>query len=165
MMTEVEPRMRRNLRPGHPAFGAIARRQALIAAARGDFPTALNLADQEIAILQASIKAGGDGALELPVAIGRRADFELTLGNIDQAAVDAARGVTMLQAAAPAEAVSAVAGRAYLTLGRALVVQGRHEDARRAFGSARDHLLGALGFDHPDTVTARQLAEDGLGRR
>jgi serine/threonine-protein kinase len=165
MMTEVEPRMRRNLRPGHPAFAAIARRQALIAAARGDLRSALNLADQEIAILQASIKAGGDGALELPVAIGRRADFELTLGRIDQAAVDAARGVTMLQASAPAEAVSAVAGRGYLTLGRALVVQGRHEEARRAFASARDHLLGALGFDHPDTVTARQLAEDGLGRR
>ena len=50
-------------------------------------------------------------------------------------------------------------GRAFLTLGRALVARGQTGDARAALASVVQHLDSTLGQDHPDARIARQLVE------
>src|ERR1700730_15132746 len=120
MLLEVEPRLRRTLPPGHYAFSSLASEQSLIALARGDPRTALRLADQALVIDEAAIKAGGQGAGVLPIVLIRRSAVELEVGRPDQAAADAARALSLLQASTEPRASSCNLGRAYLTLGRAL---------------------------------------------
>ncbi|HXP86430.1 MAG TPA: protein kinase [Bryobacteraceae bacterium] len=164
MLAEVEPRLRRNLPPGHYAFAALASEQSLIALARGDLPMALQLANQAMTIAEASIKAGGQGAGVLPILLVRRSSIELDLRRTDEAAADAARALSLLQVAAQPGTFSGNLGRAYLTLGRALQAQGKGDEARAAFHSAAEHLQNALGPDHPDTRSARLLAETDTPR-
>lgn len=70
-----------------------------------------------------------------------------------------------MQSAAPPGAFSAYAGSTYLNLGRAVQAQGKTDEARAAFRSAAEHLQTTLGPDHPDTRTARQLAEGNTLQR
>ena len=159
MLLEVEPRLRRTLPPGHYAFSSLASEQSLIALARGDPRTALRLADQALVIDEAAIKAGGQGAGALPIVLIRRSAVELEVGRPDQAAADAARALSLLQASTQPGASSCNLGRAYLTLGRALQAQGKHDEARAAARSAVEQFQSTLGPDHPDTRSARQLAQ------
>jgi len=55
--------------------------------------------------------------------------------------------------------VSNGVGFAYLALGRALQAQGKADEARTAFASAAQNLERSAGPDHPDSRTARRLAE------
>ena len=50
-------------------------------------------------------------------------------------------------------------GRAYLIQARALLAEGKHDEAKAAASAALRHLQAALGPDHPDTRAARRLAE------
>jgi len=159
MLSEVEPRLRRNLPPGHYAFSSLASEQSLIALARGDPRTALRLADQALVIDEAAIKAGGQGAGALPIVLIRRSAVELEVGRPDQAAADAARALSLLQASTQPGASSCNLGRAYLALANALEAQGKHNEARAAARSAVEQLQNALGLDHPETRAAWQLAE------
>jgi hypothetical protein len=63
-----------------------------------------------------------------------------------------------LQANAQPGIFSSYLGRAYLALARALDAQGKRDEARAAGRSATEQLQNALGPDHPDTRSARQLA-------
>ncbi|MGH7868824.1 MAG: hypothetical protein ACREP9_14625, partial [Candidatus Dormibacteraceae bacterium] len=131
---------------------------------------ALDLTTQAMVILEASVKAGGQGIDYLPIVLARRSDIELQLGRPNEAAADATRGLKMLQGATPPGTLSCNLGRAYLALGRAFEAQGKHEDARRAFQSAVKHLEDTLGPDDRDTRAARQLedrdsrSQQGAGR-
>jgi tetratricopeptide (TPR) repeat protein len=89
----------------------------------------------------------------------RRCTVELEAGRPSQAAADVLRALKQLQAASPPGTFSSNIGRAYLNLGRALQAQGKSEEARAAFRSAAENLQNTLGPDHPDTRSARQLAE------
>ncbi len=164
MLREVEPRLRRNLPAGHYAFASLASEHALVARARGDLQSALELSNQATAIAEAAIKAGRQGAGLLPTLLVRRSGLELELRHAGEAAADAGRALTLLQAAAQPGPLTGNVGRAYLALGRALAQQGKPDEARAALRSAVEHLQGALGPDHPDTRTARQLAEGGIRR-
>ena len=157
MLSEVEPMFRRNLPAGHLAFASLMLQRALIARARGDLRTALEGANKVLTMTQAGIKAGGQGADFLPTILVRRSDLYLQLQRAGEASADAATALGMLQRAAQPGTFSATLGRAYLTLGRALQVQGRRGEARAAGASAVEHLRSALGPDHPDTQRARQL--------
>ena len=159
MLAEVEPRLRKALPPGHYAFTAIPSEQSLIDLARGDLPAALQHANQAVAIYEAAMKAGNAGESGMPMLLLRRSMIELQLARADEATTDAARGLKLLQAAAQPGTFSSSLGRAYLTVGRALQAQGKHEEARAAFASAAEHLQHSLGPDHPDTRSARQLAD------
>ncbi len=159
MLAEVEPRLRRNLPPGHYAFSSLASEQSLIALARGDLQAAWQLANQAVAIDEAAIKAGGQGAGVLPILLVRRSTVELELRRPDEAAADAARALSLLQASAQPGTFSSNLGRAYLALGRALQAQGKSEEARAAARSAAEQLQNTLGPAHPDTRSARQLAD------
>ncbi len=158
MLAEVEPRLRKSLPPDNYWFGALASAQALVASGRGDFQTALPLADQAVAIVEAASKAGRAGSDFLPIALVRRSTVELEAGRPGQAGDDALRALGLFQAAGPAGTFSSNIGRAYLNLGSALQAQGKPDAARAAFRSASENLQNTVA-DHPDTRRARQLAE------
>jgi len=163
MLAEVEPRLRQNLPPGHYAFGSLASERALNAEASGDLPAALELSNQALALTDSAVKAGQQGIQLLPALHLRRSSIELQLGRVDDAAADAAQALGLFQKLAEPGTYSCNVGRAYLTLGRALQALGKRDEARASFRSAAEHLDKTLGSDHPDTRTARQLAE--LDRR
>jgi len=158
MLAQVEPRLRRALPVGHYAFASLASDQSLNALAKGDVPGAVRLADQAVAIAEASIKAGGEGAVLLRMLLTRRSTIELAADRPDDAAADAARALSLLQAAAEPGTFSSTMGRAYLALASALDARGKHDEARSAARSAVEQLQNALGPDHPETHSAQQLA-------
>jgi len=159
MLDELEPRLRRGFPPDNLWFGVLASLQALLASGRGDFQTALPLADQAVAILEAVSQAGRSGSDFLPIVLLRRSTVELEAGRPGQAGNDALRALKQLQAASPDGMLSSNIGRAYLNLGRALQAQGKPNEARAAIRSAAENLQATLGPDSPDTRSARRLAE------
>jgi tetratricopeptide (TPR) repeat protein len=159
MLSELEPKLRQSLPPGNYWFGALASLQALLASGRGEFQTALPLADQAVAIVEAASKAGRSGSDLLPIALIRRSTVELAAGRPSQAEIDDLRALKQLRAASSPGAFSGNIGRAYLNLGRALRAQGKYEEARTAFRSAAENLQSTLGADNSETRSARQLAE------
>jgi len=164
MLAEVEPRLRRNLPPGHYAFAGVASERSLILLARGDLPAALAMANQAVAIVEAAIKAGGQGAGLRPIFLLRRSEIEFAIRKQDDAATDATLAVSLLQNASQPGTFSSNLGHAYLALGRALEAQGKDGEARAAFRSAAEHLRQSLGADHPESRTAEQLAAQPSGR-
>ena len=162
MLKEVEPRLRKALPPGHYAFASLASEYSLVALGRRDLPTALKLANQAMAIDDAATKAGGQGIQFLPSLLQRRSEVELDAGQAGPAVADATRAVDLLQQSLQPGAYSSWNGRAYLTLGNALKAQGKDREAQAAFRSAAEHLNNTLGPDHPDSRTARQLADSTL---
>jgi serine/threonine-protein kinase len=158
MLAEVEPRLRRILPPGHYAFAAIASERSLISLARGDVRNAVTLANEAVAIDEAAIKSGGQGAGQLPIFLFGRSTIELEEKRPEDAMVDADRAVGLLKAGAQPGTFSSNLGRAYLALAHALDAQSKRDEARAAARSAAEQLQNALGPNHSDTLAARQLA-------
>ena len=159
MLAEVEPRLRKDLLPGHYAFGMLLSQRSLLALERGDTAKALQLVDQSIDALQATINAGKAGVNVLPLYYQRRGLIELQAGRPDAAVADMTKALELFQADMSRGVFSYRTGRAYLFLeARALKAQGKEEDARAAARTAAEHLQSAAGLDHPDTRSARQLA-------
>jgi eukaryotic-like serine/threonine-protein kinase len=158
-LAELEPRMQKTLPPGHYAFAAVSRLHALIAMEKHDLPTALRLMNDSIATVEASVKSGHGGAYALPSLYTDRSAIDLASGNAIQAQADAARALAALHANANSGDVSSKIGRAYLAQARAMAAEGKTEPARNAAAQALAQLQGSLGPDHPDTQSARRLAE------
>ena len=157
MLSELEPRLH-NLPAGHIAFVVLVSERSLNAQAAGDLTKALELANQAVGLAAASAKAGGlspdyQGNMRI-----RRSGIELQLGRANDALADASRALPLLQQASVPGTFSNDLGHAYLALARALEAQGRNDEARAAARSAAEHLQNALGLDHPDTRSARRLA-------
>lgn len=155
MLSEVEPRLRR-LPTGHIALGVLAFQQSLDAEAGGDTATALELANKAVAIGESSSNLKGSYYLQ-NFLVGR-SDIKRELGRAEQAAVDAARAVTLSRQDTQPGTFSSRLGQAYLTLGRALQAQGKQDEARAAFRSAVQNFESTLGPSSPDAYRARQLA-------
>jgi serine/threonine protein kinase len=102
MLDEVAPLLQRDLPPGHYAFARLASERAYLAQAQGDSAKALQLANHAVAIDEAAIKAGGQGAFLLPLLLQQRSDLELGAQQNDKAEDDAARALSLAQAAIPA---------------------------------------------------------------
>jgi tetratricopeptide (TPR) repeat protein len=158
-MTQVEQKYRRTLPPEHIALAAVASDEAILFEAKGDFAAALELADRAVTIDEAAIKSGGLGATLLPLLLVRRSLIHLDLRQVDQATMDATRALELLNPLTQHGTFSSTNGRAYLALGRALQLQGKSEEARNAFRAAAEQLESALGPDHPETRSARQLMQ------
>lgn len=158
MLADVEPRLRRALPAGHIAFASLASEQSLLAFARGDLVSALQHANQALAITQASVSAGHGGDDYVSYLLIARADIERALGRTEDAAADASQALSALQKSAEPGAYSNALGRAYFSLGRALQREGKLDQAHTAFVLAADHLQNTLGANHPDTLSARQMA-------
>ncbi|HYV67090.1 MAG TPA: tetratricopeptide repeat protein, partial [Myxococcales bacterium] len=158
MLAELEPRLRRMLPAGHIAFASLTSERSMLTQARGDAPAALGLANQALALAEASIKNGGQGAGYVPTLLLRRSGMELQLGRPGEADADAGRALQILQERAPPGTRSSGLGRAWLSRGRALQAQGKRAEASAAFTSATEHLERSVGPDHADTRAARELA-------
>ena len=159
MLDEVEPKLRQGLPAGHIAFASLASNRALIAQSRGDLSSALQQANEAVAISESALQAGRLGGDYLPIFLTRRSDLQLQLGHYDQAEADATKALSLLQPSTQPKVFSSKLGRGYLALGRALQAQNKRNEARTAFFAAAEHLQNSLGADHPDARNARQLAE------
>ena len=159
LLTEVETGLARSLPPGHIAFPSMGMQRALIAQAQGEGQRALELANQAVAAVEASLKAGREGEDYLRSFLLSRSPIQLETGHPEEAAADARRVLKMFQDTTEPGTFTVNLGRAYFALGRALQAQGKREDARSAFRSATEHLQSALGSDHEETKAARQLAQ------
>ncbi len=158
MLSELEPRLHRNLPSGHIAFGSLALQRALNAEARGDRQSALQFADQAVSTAENLVKNRHHGGDYLALFLVQRSGIRLQFGDGNRAASDATSVLNLLRGSIQSGEFSSTAGHAYLTLGRTLNSQGKREEARAAFLSATEHFKDALGPDHPDTRAARQLA-------
>jgi eukaryotic-like serine/threonine-protein kinase len=158
MLAEVEPRLHRSLPAGHIAFAVLASELSLNAEQAGDLQKALKLADEALSISEAASNKGQGSADYQARFLQRRAAIELKLSRTDDAFADASRALPFLQQASVPGTFSAEIGRVYLVRGRALLAQGKIEQARADFFSAAEHLEDTLGPEHPDSRTARQLA-------
>jgi tetratricopeptide (TPR) repeat protein len=162
MLDQVEPMLRHDLPPGHYAFARLASDRAFLAQDADDSAKALQLVNQAITIDERAIQSGGQGAHLLPVLLLQRSDLELNAHQNDSAEADAARAVSLAQAAIQSGTHSQLVGNSHLALGRALLAEGKADQARRAFLAVADHFEKTVGPDHLHTRTARQLAESAL---
>ena len=158
MLSELEPRLRRSFPAGHFWFGLVASEKSLMAQAQGDLLGALRLADQAVALVETAVRNSQQGSGSLPTLLDRRSTIELEVGRTAEAVSDASRALRQLQTDAQPGTFSSFLGRGYLALGYALQAQGKPQEAHLQFRSAVDQLQNALGPDHPDTRSARQLA-------
>jgi tetratricopeptide (TPR) repeat protein len=157
VLAEVEPRLRKDLPPGHYAFAVLTSDHSLVELERGNNALALQLANQALDELNATIKSGKAGINILPLLYQRRGTVELQSGNADPAADDFDKALELLKTTTTPGTLSYRTGRAYLFLARARKAQGREDDARFAAKLAAENLESSVGSDHPDTHAARQL--------
>jgi len=158
MIAEVEPRLHRDLPPGHYAFAAITTERGLIAQERHDLPAALRLMDESVALIEAAVKAGGEGSFSLPGLYTYRSEIDLAMGHADQAEADADRALMALHPDQRPAGVSGKYGRVYLAKARALGSEGKVAQARATALQAFVQLQGSVGLEHPDTQSAKRLA-------
>ena len=158
LLSELEPQMRKHLPPAHYAFASLAADRSRIASGEGNLPLALQLADQSVAIGEAALKSGGQGAFAFPGFLLNRSSIELASGSLEQAVADANRALALQGSSTQPDSFSSTRGYAYLALARALDAQGKHDEAQAKADLAAQNLEKCLGSDHPDTRSAVQLA-------
>jgi len=157
MFAEVEPMFKRNLPPGHSGFALLLSERSLLEVERGNLKAALQLANEAVPMLEAAVKAGTARKPSLGCSFA-----DPMLNSCSTVRTKQTRMLPRIVLAAtgrPAGTFSSHLGHAYLSSGRALQAQGKHQEARAAFRSAAEQLQDTLGPDHPDTRTARRLAE------
>jgi serine/threonine-protein kinase len=159
MLDEVEPRLRKNLPPGHYAFSSLSSERELTALASGDLVAASHFAKEAMDGLQAAIKNGKQGAQFMPALLGRQSRLEVRLGHADQAAADAGEQLSMIQKSAEPGQYTSNLGYAFLNLGTALKAEGKTDEAQAAFKKAAEHLEKSLGKNHPDTRSALESVQ------
>jgi serine/threonine-protein kinase len=158
-LAELEPRLRRVFPADHPWFASVAFRRAGIARARGEHGAALDMLNEVMALTEAQIKAGRGNSSLIPIFLIERSELELELKHPSRAVADAREAVKLIQGELPPDLFSSDVGQANLALGRALAAEGKDGEARAAMELAAEHLGRTLGPDHPDTRSARNLAE------
>jgi serine/threonine protein kinase/tetratricopeptide (TPR) repeat protein len=158
LLSELEPQMRQHLPPAHYAFASLAAERSKIAREEGDLALALQFSDQSVALGEAALNSGGQGAFAFPGFLLNRSAIELASGSLEQAVADANRALALQKSNTQPGSLSSTLGYAYLALARALDAQGKHGDAQAAANLAAQNLEKCLGADHPDTRSAIQLA-------
>jgi serine/threonine protein kinase len=153
LLSELEPRLRRMLPPGHAAFASLASEQALLAQARGDFSAARAAADRAVAIAEAS----GQREIFLPLTLLRRSQLALRMRAWEPARNDAEKALGMYKGFVGPGVFSCRVGRCYAALGRAFQGLGKLGEARAALSAALENLDPSQGKDHPETVQTRRL--------
>jgi tetratricopeptide (TPR) repeat protein len=158
MLAEVEPRLKKSLPSGHYAFASMAERRARIALRENDLETALSGADRAVSMLEATIKAGGEGSYLLPTFYIDRSEIDRAANKLERAVHDADRAITLLQPTLAPGAYSRKVGLAQLARARALAAQGNFPKSREAAQQAASQLEKSVGPDHPDVKAAQELA-------
>lgn len=153
-LDEVEPRLRRMLPAGHVAFVSVASERSMLAAARHEFPSALQFADRAVDIASSTPSS----RYLLPSVLLRRSRLELEMGRPADAEADARRALELERPTLALAQHSSLLGGIWLALGRAQVAQGESAAAQQAFAAAAAELRQTVGPDHPDTRAAEALA-------
>jgi len=161
LLNELEPLMRKQLRPTHYAFGILASYRAMAAQRKGDLTVALKLANEGVDIGEGALKSRA-GSYAFPGLLLTRSDIELASGQPELALADANRALSLLRASIQAGGYSAKIGAAYLAQAHALSAQGHTTEARAAAQSAAQQLTVAAGPDHPDTLSALTLVNSSV---
>jgi tetratricopeptide (TPR) repeat protein len=156
-LSDVEARLKKTLPAGHFALGVLESEKALNALLTKDVPGAIELANHGVQIVEAAIKAEGEGSYYLPRLLTRRSIVELAAGDLSNAEADATRAIALLKTDLKLGESSSHLGYAYVALGRALQAQSKAPEARAAFQAAADNLEATVGTDHPDFQAAQQL--------
>jgi tetratricopeptide (TPR) repeat protein len=149
-LSDVEARLKKTLPAGHFALGVLESEKALNALLTKDVPGAVELANHGVQIVEAAIKAGGEGSYYLPRLLTRRSVVELAAGDLSKAEADATRAIALLKTDLEPGQSSSHLGYAYVALGRALQARSKAPEARAAFQAAADNLEATVGTDHPD---------------
>src|SRR5262249_16971675 len=129
-----------------------------IATQRGEAKKALDLINQAMAIAQAAISSGGEGAHLFPGVYIIRASAELRAGETKAAEADAEKAIRESQAVLQPGDSSNVLSNGYYYLGKALLAQGRTEEARNDIAIAAQMFEKVFGPDCPLTQGARMAA-------
>jgi tetratricopeptide (TPR) repeat protein len=140
-------------------FAAVAIERARTYELQGDNTRALNLANEAIRMCQEASKKGQACEQYLPSMLRRRASIEAALKIFPSAEDDARRALALLVHGAPPGEVSEMIGQAYLTLASCLKAENHIADARAMAQLAARQLQETIGADHPDTRSARELAD------
>ena len=154
MLDQAEPLLRRDLPPGHYAFGKLAGDRSLLAATRGDFDAALRLNSEAISIMEASIKAGRQGWVASYLA--DRSTIELASHQPEKAYQDIER--VFSTPGMRSDTVSATDARLYLARARVLKVLGRTSEAQTAARTALAEFEQTVGPDYSGLREAREIA-------
>jgi tetratricopeptide (TPR) repeat protein len=152
LFEEVESRFRRMLPANHLSFAGLTSEQALLAQARGEMERAAMLADRAVALAEAHSQAGE----MLTRCLVRRSALFLRMHRLDAAISDASRAVALEISRTAPGSRSSYTGRTLVALARALLANGRSDEARAALASALQHFESTLGEDHPETQSVRR---------
>lgn len=154
MLDQAEPLLRRDLPPGHYAFGKLAGDRSLLAASRGDFNAALRLNSEAISIMEASIRAGRQGWVASYLA--DRSMIELASQQPEKAYQDIEQAFKT--PGIRSDTASAAGARLYLARARVLQALGRTSEAQASARTALGEFEQTVGPDYPGLREARRIA-------
>jgi len=153
ILAELDARLKASYPRGHIYFAVCESQEGLLAQARGDPGGAGAAQGRAISLARASPL----GESYIPTFLLRRSGIALASGRAEQARADAAQALALERKLVEPGAPSFWLGQDYLALGRALLAEGKREEARAALASALANLAPTLGADHPDSRAAREL--------
>jgi tetratricopeptide (TPR) repeat protein len=154
LIAETEQRLHEAQMDDTAQAGLLRIERGLLHELRGQAAKASTLLDQGIGILEHS----QNGALGLPLALTRRAEFAFRHGHLDQATADAGRALGLHQKNLGPELPSAHVGEVLLLLGDLSAAKGDPASARARYSEAARQFEPALGNLHSRTRRARLLA-------
>ena len=158
MLAEVEPRLRSSLPASHYAFASLAGRRARILLEENKLEAATQQSDRALALLEATVKAGNEGAFILPAMYADRSEIDRAANRFDEAARDADHAIELLRASLDPGSYSRKMGLARLARARALDAGHKKDEARKEALQAADQLERSSGADYPEARAARELA-------
>jgi tetratricopeptide (TPR) repeat protein len=153
LLNDAEARYRSTRPPECACFATFAFERAGLAQAHGDSSAATAWADKGVSIAQSDPLRRNVS----PYFLLLRAELALEQNRFDAAKADAAKSIELNLPALVPGTQSSYLGRAYLSLGRALIATGHADDARDALSAAAEHLRPSLGADHSQTKLADKL--------
>jgi serine/threonine-protein kinase len=159
MLAIVEPRLQKSLPALHYAFAAVADRRALILLEEKNLDGATLQSDRALALIDATVKAGNEGAFVLPALYIDRSEIDRAANRLDEAIHDADRAIELLAATVEPGSYSRKLGLAHLARARALA--GRHsmDEVKKEALYAATQLEKSSGADLPEARAALELAK------
>jgi eukaryotic-like serine/threonine-protein kinase len=158
MLAQVEPRLQKSLPATHYAFASLADRRALIFLAEDKLDAATEQSDRALALIDATVKAGNEGAFIRPALFMDRSEIDRAANRLDEAAHDADRAIELLNSTVEPGSYSRKLGLAHLARARALAAQHSTDEVRKEALYAAAQLEQSSGADLPEARAARELA-------
>jgi serine/threonine protein kinase len=158
MLAEVEPRLQKSLPATHYAFASLADRRARILLEENNLDAATQQSDRALALIEATVKAGNEGAFIRPALFMDRSEIDRAANRLDEATHDADQAIELLRATVEPGSYSRKLGLAHLARARSLAAQHKSDDARKEALFAADQLERSSGADLLEARAARELA-------